>query len=152
VPQFPLIMTFSEVIQLGDSTLRVDGDTKVLAEFRDGACFCSAVSAGGIEERGADLKEAYRAVRRTVRLVIEDCAHGTNADVFREAVRAVFSSLDPDAASAWQSALDAVRQGSKSPDYGVQNLPVKSADEIRPVSVTELPDGREMSEQILKAA
>ena len=156
MPKFPLIMTFSEVITFGDASLRVDGDTKVLAEFIEGMCVYSAVSAGGIEVSGTDLNQAYHSIRRAIRLVIEDCAHGTTStNSFVSEINAVFSSVDPEADAEWTKALADLRAGGLNPENGVQNLPVKPAGDIRPVRVTALPAlpaDLATTDQILKAA
>lgn len=135
--QFPLIMTFSELMQIGDAIVRVSGDTSVLGEVSpDGSWRCATVSAGGVEEGGATLVEAYRAVRNQIRLVLEDCAYGVDAvDAFENEVANVFSSVNPETKAAWDEALRCVRAGQCSPTSGAEKLPVKRAAEIRPVSV-----------------
>ena len=134
---FPLILTFSELFQIGDSIVRVGGDTRILGEVSEsGEWRCAAVSAGGVDEGGATLGDAHRAVRNEVRLVLEDCAHGVSSvEAFAEQVRRVFSSTHGDLEREWNEALSRVRAGKCTRDSGTEKLPVKLATDMREVSV-----------------
>ena len=134
---FPLILTFSELFQIGDAIVRVGGDTRILGEVSEsGEWRCAAVSAGGVDEGGATLVDAHRAVRNEIRLVLEDCAHEIGSvESFTEQVRRVFSSSNGEVEREWNEALKRVRAGQCTRDSGAEKLPVKKAAEIREVSV-----------------
>lgn len=156
---YPLILTFSEVVRVADGVVRVHGDTPVLAFQRDGQWVCAAASAGGLEETGGTLVEAYQAFRVAIHEAVEDSSFSGGPDSplctakeFEEEIRCVFSTRDPMIERQWFESLEELRAGQMKIGRDVSNLPRLSADSMQPVAVTSLPAPEQSSDGLARAA
>ena len=156
---YPLILTFSEVVRVADGVARIQGDLPVLAFERDSRWVCAATSAGGLEESGATLAEAYAAFRVSIRFMVEDSAFDKDAPenigslrFLEHEIACVMNTRDPMIERLWIESLEELRGGRLRVGKDVSELPRLKAQDMRPVTVSALPDEDVSPDTLARAA